>query len=129
MASTPAEKIQELYVAFREGDLATVERLLAPDVVFHGTEGHRFGGTVQGRDAFFATFGEMMTLVKAFETDTQAIAGDDTVAFGHNLITVTRLDGSQVQFHNVTSFRFNDQGQICEAFEATTADWPSVFAT
>ncbi|MCU1454711.1 MAG: hypothetical protein JWN46_2857 [Acidimicrobiales bacterium] len=127
MASAPAETIAELYVAFREGDLATVERLMAVDVVFHGTEGHRFGGTVRGRDAFFATFGEMTSLVKAFETETQAIAGDDTVAFGHNLITITRLDGSQVQFHNVTSFRFNERGEICEAFEATTADWASVF--
>ena len=35
---------------------------------------------------------EVLTLVKAFDTETQAIAGDERVAFGHNLITVTRLD-------------------------------------
>jgi ketosteroid isomerase-like protein len=123
----PADIITELYQAFRAGDLPTVERLLADDVVFHGSQGHEFGGTIRGRDAFFETYQRMMARLIAFDTETQAIAGDDTVAFGHNRIIVTRLDGSQVAFDNVTSFRFNAQGQISEAFEATTANWDDIF--
>src|ERR1700730_5658136 len=114
------DTILELYQAFREADLATVERIFAEDVVFHGPEGTRLGGTVTGRDAFFAINSELLSLVERFDTETQAVVGDDEVACGHNLITVTFHDGTTTQFHNVTSFRFNDQGQVCEAFEATT---------
>ena len=70
---------------------------------------------------------QTMTKLVAFETETQAVVGDDDVAFGHNLITLRFRDGRTVQFHNVTSFRFNEHGQVNEAFEGSTGDWNALF--
>jgi ketosteroid isomerase-like protein len=126
---SPVDTVNRLYEAFRVADMATVESLLAEDVVFHGPEGHAVGGTVRGRNQFFATFAQLLTLVRRFETETLAVAGDDKVAFGHNRITITYHDGTSRVFHNVTSFRFNDRNEICEAFEASTADWSNLFTS
>jgi uncharacterized protein len=50
-----ATLIRSLFAAFRNGDLATIEAVLAPDAVWHfpGRRG-RLAGSHRGRDAIFA---------------------------------------------------------------------------
>jgi ketosteroid isomerase-like protein len=49
------QRIRDLFAAFRAGDVAAIERAIAPDAVWHfpGRRG-RLAGSHRGRDAIFA---------------------------------------------------------------------------
>jgi len=88
MAEHPnATRIRSLFAAFRSGDVAAIEEVIAEDAVWHfpGRDG-RLAGAHRGRAAIFAFLGRVMALSDGtFELELEdVLAGDErAVALFH----------------------------------------------
>jgi len=74
-----AQRIVELFAAFRSGDIAGISAMLADDVVwrFPGRDG-ALAGEHHGRDAVFAFLGKVMQLTEGtFHAELEAVVADD----------------------------------------------------
>lgn len=74
-----AQRVEDLFAAFRSGDVATISSALADDVVwrFPGRKG-ALAGEHRGRDAVFAFLGNVMRLTEGtFHLELEAVVADD----------------------------------------------------
>ena len=62
LAHNNAELVRDLYDAFRTGDMPTVERLLADDVIWHAPGRGRNAGIRRGKAELYAAMGQLAEL-------------------------------------------------------------------
>jgi ketosteroid isomerase-like protein len=77
-----AQRVHDLFAAFRRGDVAVISDVLADDVVwrFPGRKG-RIAGDHSGRDAVFAFLASVMQLTSgSFHLDLEHVVADDDYA-------------------------------------------------
>jgi ketosteroid isomerase-like protein len=77
-----AERVRELFAAFRAGDVSAISSVLADDVVwrFPGRIG-KIAGEHRGRDGVFAFLGNVMQLTEGtFSLELEHVVADDTYA-------------------------------------------------
>ena len=93
-----AERIRELFAAFRSGDIAAISAIVDERIVwrFPGRNG-QLAGEHRGRDAVFAFLGNVMQLTSGtFHLDLEHVVADDryAVAFfrGHGTRDGKTLD-------------------------------------
>lgn len=111
--------------AFRSGDLDAVERLIAPDVVWHVPGERRTAGTIQGRDALLAWLTQLERL--GFW-----LVEDDVFASDCHSCAVStmgaRRAGVDVQTRVISVFRYRDGRQLERWLYPDTVAWNAIFA-
>lgn len=112
-----AQRVRELFAAFRQGDIETVRGVIPEHAVWHfpGRRG-RLAGSHRGRDAVFAFLMQVQALTNhTFHLDLEDVVANDThaVAFfrGHGERNGKHLD-------NPTCLRMRlENGQVVEVWE------------
>ncbi len=94
--------------AFRSGDRALVERLIAPDAVWHVPGEHHMAGVFRGREAVLAWLDQLPRL-GFWLTEQDVFASDDHACAVS--IMGARRDGVDVQTRVVSLFRYRDGQQ------------------
>jgi ketosteroid isomerase-like protein len=73
-----AELIQAGFAAFASGDLETIDRLLADDIVWHSAGTSFLAGEFDGKEAVVRLFGRVLEVTGGtFRQDVHAILADD----------------------------------------------------
>lgn len=100
---------------YREGDMATVGRLLADDVVWHSPGRNALTGDYTGILAVLALFGRTFELTGGtFRTEVHDIVANDT--HGVALVTISgSRDGTSITAHQVHVVHFHD-GKLAESW-------------
>ena len=110
-----AATLREGYEAFGSGDLATVQAMFSPDVVWHTPENHGvLSGDHKGWDEVAKFFLDTMELSEGtFRIEILDILASDEFAAGYVHVTGNArgkiLDDSPVHL-----FRYDDQGIVVE---------------
>ncbi len=112
--------------AFRSGDTATVERLIAPGVVWHVPGDHDMAGTVRGREALVDWLGRLPAL-GFWLVEHDVFASDD-----HTCAVSTmgaRRENVDVETRVVSVFRY-ENGQQVERwlYPDDPQAWHAIFA-
>ena len=118
MADHPnAARIRALFAAFGSGDLATIEHVLSPDIVWHfpGRAG-RLAGDHRGREGIFGFFMQVQTLTNhTFHLDLIDVIANDAHAValfrGH-----AERDGKTLDNPTCLHLRMAD-GRVAEVWE------------
>jgi len=72
------ELIQEGYEAFAKGDMETIAKLFADDIVWHAPGTSVLSGEFRGKDQVFGLFGKLHEVTEGtFHQDIHAILADD----------------------------------------------------
>ncbi|MEU1329535.1 nuclear transport factor 2 family protein [Streptomyces sp. NPDC005865] len=116
MTDTTIDIARSYFQAIQSGDLDTVGKLLADNVVWHQPGGNQFSGVREGRDAVFALLGGMM------EASQGSFAIDQVHALMGNgdLVAATihfagRTDKASMAMDGVDLLRIQD-GRIVEVW-------------
>ena len=102
------------YEAFGKGDMATVNELMADDVVWHVGGNSSLSGDYKGKDAVFGFFGKLMELSEGtFKLDVHDILANDE----HSVILVeltAKKGGKKLDSKAVHVTHTDSQGRIKE---------------
>jgi len=112
-----AARVRTLFTAFRNGDLPTVEGIVASDAVWHFPGRHgQLAGSHQGRDAIVAFLLKVMSLTDGtFHLDLEDVVANDTTAIALFRGTARRQGRS---LDNPTCLRLHlRDGQVVELHE------------
>ena len=113
--------------AFRSGDRAELERLIAADAVWHVPGEHDMAGDVRGRDALLAWL-ERLRGLGFWLTECDVFASDDHVCAVS--LMGARRDGVDVQTRVVSVFRYQNGQQIERwLYPDDWAAWGAIFDT
>jgi hypothetical protein len=112
--------------AFRADDRETLDRLIAPEVVWHVPGRHPMAGTIRGRDALLAWLDDVRHL-GFWLTEHDVFASD------HHVCAVStmgaRREGVDVQTRVISLFRYRDGRQVERWFYPDDARaWNAIFA-
>ena len=112
--------------AFRSGDRTAVERLIAPDVVWHVPGEHPMAGVIRGRSALLAWLDRLGPL-GFWLTEEDVFASDDHVCAVS--IMGARREGVDVHTRVVSIFCYRD-GQQLERwlYPDDAVAWNAIFA-
>lgn len=113
--------------AFRSGDHAAIEGLIAADVVWHVPGDHELAGDVRGRDALLSWIGRLPGL-GFWLREVDVFASDDHVCAVS--VMGARREGVDVQTRVVSVFRFEDGQQVERwLYPDDHVAWSAIFAT
>lgn len=113
MPHANATLVQQLYDAFSKGDLATMQKHLAPDLVMHVPGRNPVAGEYQGQDGFLAFMAKNAELAgPTLKVELEGVLADDERAVTFEHLTARR-DGKTLDVRDSTIFRFRD-GKIAE---------------
>ena len=111
--------------AFRAGDLALLESLIAPEVVWHVPGSHPLAGDIRGRAALLDWLGVVRT--KGFWLEEQDVFGNDRHVCAISTMGARR-DRVDVQTRVISLFRYRDGQQLERWFYPDeTAAWNAIF--
>ena len=112
-----AQRVIDLFAAFRSGDVAAIQGVLADDVVWHfpGRKG-KLAGDHRGRDAVFGFLANVMQLTAGtFHLDLEHVVADDELAIatftGHG-----QRDQKTLRNPTCLKMRLRD-GKVTEVWE------------
>jgi ketosteroid isomerase-like protein len=110
-----ATLFREGYAAFGRGDMATVGRLLADDVIWHSPGKNALSGDYIGIPATLALFGRTFEVTGGtFRTDVHDIVANDV--HGVALVTVSGTrDGKTISSRQAHVVHFRD-GKLAESW-------------
>jgi ketosteroid isomerase-like protein len=101
------------YAAFQSGDMATLNELLAEDVVWHAPGHNQLSGDFRGRDAVLATFQKTFELTGgSFKLAIHDVLANDA----HVVVLVTanaQREGKTLEDNSVQVFEISD-GKVAE---------------
>jgi ketosteroid isomerase-like protein len=118
MARNPADVYRALTKAFSEGDRATVDEMIADDVVWHTDDNQvAVPSEFHGKAEFFAAAGSPRELVSSWEVIPHLVLGNENTLFCHQIDRFFLKDGSEQVIHFLLHIEFNDRGQISEVWE------------
>lgn len=115
MASKTAT-VRKGFEAFANGDLAALQELFSPDIVWHGAGTSLVSGDFKGTDEVFGLFGRILEETQGtFSQDIHALTeGDDhVVAITH--ATATR-NGKTYDDNQILIFHVDDANKVTEAW-------------
>ncbi len=90
MAHPNADLIREEFEAFDTGDMATLDAIMADDVVWYASGGGILSGDFVGKQAVFGSFALVPQETDAFSQEVHAILADDDHAVVLANATMTR---------------------------------------
>ncbi|MDN5795770.1 MAG: nuclear transport factor 2 family protein [Intrasporangium sp.] len=105
--------IRRGYAAFATGDLATLDDLLAEDLVWHEPGRNLLSGDYRGRDSVFGLFGKVGEVTQGtFRLEVGEVYADDEHGIAVVTVSTTR-DGRFVEHTHANLFRLRD-GKVVE---------------
>jgi uncharacterized protein (TIGR02246 family) len=125
-----ADLVRRAHAAFKAGDMATVQELFAPDIVWTVTGDGPASGVTKGIDGVLGNFGQIMEWT-AGTYDARPVdylgSDDHVVALAH--ITASRPDGRTLDLAEAVIFTVVD-GRLATAQHMTYDDalWDAFFA-
>jgi ketosteroid isomerase-like protein len=118
MSDDAGDVYRRVTEAFSSGDGATLQQLIADDVVWHTDDLQAtVPSTFHGREEFFAAAATPSEQVDSWEIIPVAVLSDGRTAFSHQIDRFRLKDGSQVEIHFLLHIAINDRGQIAEVWE------------
>ncbi len=113
MAHPNEEMVRRGYEAFATGDLATLNELLADDIVWHATGRNQLAGTYRGKEEVFGLFQRLAELSGGtFKLDVHTILADDEHAVALARVTGER-EGKTLDDNTIQAFHVRD-GKVTE---------------
>jgi uncharacterized protein len=110
-----ATRFREGYAAFGTGDMATLGRLLADDIVWHSPGNNSLTGDYKGIPAVLALFGRTFELTGGtFRNDVHDIVANDVHGVALVTVSATR-DGKAMTTEQVHVAHFRD-GKLAESW-------------
>lgn len=113
MAHPNEDLVRRGYAAFQSGDMATLNELLADDVVWHAPGRNQLSGDFRGREAVLATFQKTFELTDgSFKLDIHDVLANDA----HVVVLVTataQREGRSLDDNSVQVFEIAD-GKVAE---------------
>jgi uncharacterized protein len=103
MAHQNADLVRKGFEAFGTGDMATLDSILADDVVWHSSGGGVISGDFVGKQAVFGSFALIPQETDAFSQEIHAILADDEHTVALVNATATRR-GNTATFAQVFVF-------------------------
>jgi len=107
MAHPNADLVRKGFEAFNAGDMATLDSILADDVVWHGAGQSLLSGDFVGKQAVFGSFALIPQETDTFSQEVHAIVADDEHTIALANLTATRR-GNTATFANVFVFHIED---------------------
>jgi ketosteroid isomerase-like protein len=119
MADHPnAVRLREGYAAFDRGDIAALNDLFSPDVVWHLPGNNQLAGTHRGRDAVFATFAKTAEV----SGGTFKVTLHDVIANDEHAVALTRAtanhQGRTLDSNDADVYHMKD-GKVTEMWSFT----------
>ena len=109
-----AELGRRFLKALDEQDFATVETLVADDVVAHFPGTNKVSGTYKGRDELFGVFAQADELTQTFERDLHDVtASDDHIVILVNISA--QRDGKTITWNGANVWHVRD-GKLTEVW-------------
>jgi ketosteroid isomerase-like protein len=104
MAHPNADLVRRGFEAFAAGDMATLDEIMSDDVKWHSMGAAPFAGDVEGKQAVFANWATIPSVVDSMRQDLHAIVADDEHAVAMVNLEMTRGDrtfsgGQIIVFH------------------------------
>jgi ketosteroid isomerase-like protein len=115
-AAENAEAARRGYKAFQENDVETLQKVLAPDVKWHGTGRNQASGDYDGLDATLGSFLNLAQLTSGtFSVEVHDVLASDDHAV---VLAVSRgeRNGKTLESNYCNIFHFNDSGQVTESW-------------
>ena len=107
MAHPNADLVRKGFEAFEAGDMATLDAIMADDVVWHASGTGVVSGDFVGKEAVFGNFAIIPQETDSFSQDIHAIVADDDHTIALVSATVTRR-GKTVTLSQVLVFHLED---------------------
>ena len=129
MADHPnATLLKDGYAAFEKGDMAALNELFAPDVVWHLGGNNQLSGTHKGRDAVFAAFAKSVTLSGGtFKVELHDVVANDEHAVALTRATASRegrsIDVGDVDVYHIKGGKVTEMWSFTADQAATDAFW------
>ena len=126
---TNVQRARQGYEAFGKGDMATINELLADDVVWHVGGNNSLSGDYKGKDADFGLFGKLMEMSEgSFKLEVHDILANDE----HSVILVratAEKGGKKLDSKAVHVTHPDSAGRVTEfwAFEEDPAAMDAFF--
>ncbi len=106
--------IRRLYDAFGRGDMDTVGKLFADDIVFHVSGRSLLAGDYVGKDQIFGVFGRLGEITgNTFRTEVYDVLASDAHAVALQRQSAEREGRRSLDDRHVSVFRIRD-GRIAE---------------
>jgi uncharacterized protein len=120
-----ATAYRETAEAFRAGDMARIESLIDPDVVWHVPGTHRMAGEVRGRPALLEWLRDLSA--NGFWLTEDDVFGNDVHVCAVSVMGARR-DGVDVQARVISVFRYQDGRQLERwIYPDDLAAWNEIF--
>jgi uncharacterized protein len=119
MAHPNADLVRKGFEAFNTGDMATLDSILADDVVWHSAGRNLLSGDFVGKQAVFGNFALIPAETDAFSQEIHAIVADDEHTVALVNATLTR-HGNTATFGQV--FVFHIEGGKAKEVWLTPVD-------
>jgi hypothetical protein len=119
MAHPNADLVRKGFEAFDTGDMATLDAIMADDVVWHTSGGGIISGDFAGKQAVFGSFARIAQETDALSQEIHAILADDEHTVALVNATATRR-GNTATFAQV--FVFHIEGGKAKEIWATPFD-------
>ncbi|MEX2534797.1 MAG: nuclear transport factor 2 family protein [Trueperaceae bacterium] len=115
MAHPNEELVRSVYDAFAKGDMDTITRVLADDIVWHSLGKHHFAGDYKGKDAVLGLFGTLMQETGGtFQVELHDLLANDTHAVALQTNRAERK-GRRIEYRDVLIFHVSG-GRVTEAW-------------
>ena len=113
-----AQLVMKGFQAFAEGDMATLEEILAEDLQWHVGGRNKWSGTKNGRDATLRFFGDISADTEIVNQPHAVLADDEHVVV---LVNSTLTRGEEV-FNDNTTFIFHVSDGLATEVWGTSLD-------
>lgn len=110
-------RIRDGYAAFAKGDLAALDGIFDPDLIWHETGRNQLAGDYHGRDAVYAHFGRLAEVMQgSFHMEVQSVFADDEHAVAL-VYSTGGHDGRSLTGYGAQIFRLRE-GKVIEFWSA-----------
>jgi uncharacterized protein len=102
------------FAAFAAGDMATLDRLFADDIVWHSSGRSFLAGDFAGKQAVFGSFARLAAATDSFQQEIHTIVADDEHAVALVTATASRA-GKTAALRQTITFHLAD-GKVTEVW-------------
>ena len=92
MAHPNADLVRKGFEAFAEGDMATLDQIIADDAKWHAVGRTPLSGDFEGKEAIFGSFARVVQETDSIQQDIHAILADDEHA-----VALVNADGKATE--------------------------------